>query len=118
MGSNPIHATRFARVVQLDQDTRLRTERLEVRVFPRVPSSERSSSGQDGALSMRRHGFDSRTLRQSLTMWASWIKPPDSQSGDRGFESRHRRQIGRSKLDTGNRLTTSRRAAIRMWLDS
>src|SRR5713226_1525182 len=102
MGSNPINATMFSRFFHLFHYTRLLTERLEVRVFPRVPSSERSSSGQDGALSMCRHGFDSRTLRQSLTMWASWIKPPDSQSGDRGFESRHRRQIGRSKLDTGN----------------
>ena len=27
---------------------------------------------------------------------ASWLKPPDSQSGDRGFESRHRRQNGSS----------------------
>jgi catechol 2,3-dioxygenase-like lactoylglutathione lyase family enzyme len=24
---------------------------------------------------------------KSLTMWASWLKPPDSQSGDRGFKS-------------------------------
>ena len=64
-GSSPSLASSFPRGRRsTDQDTRLRTGRLEVQILPPVPFSARRPKGEDTALRRLKFGFESREAGQ------------------------------------------------------
>src|SRR5712692_10304879 len=94
-GSSILLAGAMCPVRPMDQDRTLRTfrfgfeSRAGYQIFGVVAERQRHLTVYEDQV-----GSTPIHFAKSLTMSASWLKPPDSQSGDRGFESRHRRQYG------------------------
>src|SRR5882724_9990700 len=92
-GSSILLAGTRCPVRPMDQDRTLRTfrfgfeSRAGYHIFGVVAERQRHLTVYEDQV-----GSTPIHFANSLTMLASWLKPPDSQSGDRGFESRHRRQ--------------------------